>query len=390
MTFTADLAAADLALTSARCAALVDSRIAIPVLANALLIVADGRLCVGATNMDQGLEIAVPAAGAGETTVNAARLAAAAAQLDGAKPVTLKRDGHHLIVRQGRASWRLPTISADDFPRVMLEPVEGGGWDVEATALVARIEEVKGAAVVNDASKFYLEGVFFDLDADDPALVALDGYRIARVLIDDLAPPRRPGFILPLGAVRPLVELGKLSRRITVTIGEGVVSFAATSENRTERIRTRLIDGRYPDYRRAIPGPGEHRAALDARQLARAVARTAVVEGDVIEVGRGKKRLNSVRLDLSESETVITARNAMGEEAVDACESVRLAGVDVSATFKTGFLRWAVDSFAGADTLELAINDQSAAQSGTRMLTITRAADAEARRSLRVIMTMRG
>lgn len=198
-----------------------------------------------------------------------------------------------------------------------------------------------------------------------------------------------PGFVLPLQAIRPIADLAKLSARLTARLHKDVVSFEVVGENRAERVRTRLIEGPFPAYRRIVPAPGGIRIACDAERLNRAIGRVGTVEGDVIEAGRGKKRRKTVRLDIGESEVTFTARSQVGEEAIDVCECVRVAGDDGAITINPDHLAWAADSFVAADSIEIAATPPTPGQDGSPIV-MTRAADAETRRSLRLIMPMRG
>ena len=382
MTFSAELSATDLAAASARAAQLVDTRVKIPILMNALLVMNEGRLEIAATNLDQSLRTAIPAHGEGRITVPAAQLAGAVARLDADKPVDLKLDGTRLVIKQGRARYALPVLPPEDYPAQITEPLTGQNWDVESAALLGRLDEIKGA-MSTEGTRPLLEGIFFDLDADSPALAATDGNRLGLVDITDLAPPKVPGFIMPGGAIPILGDLAKLSARLTVTLGNGAVGFHVVAENRAEYVRTKLIDGQYPDYRRIIPQAPASRSAADAAGFARALSRVMVIQGDVIEGGRGKKRTNMVRLDFAAGEITVSARSQEGD-AADACDSQRIAGDDGHIHANARYLAWAVESFRNADSLDIGFSDAKTP------IVMTRAADAETRRSLRLIMPMRG
>lgn len=388
MTFQASLQARDLANASARIAALVDGRSTVPILSNALLKVDDGRLTLASTNCDQSLIISVPAAGKGEITLSAARLAAAAAKLDPDQPVELALTRSQVTIAQGRAAWKLPTLSAGDYPQTLIDPVDGVEWLVESAPLALRLNQVSGAAAVDKPGHSYLEGVYFDLGGEVPALVACDINRLALAEIADLAPPKAGNFILPLPAIRPIADLARSAARLTVRIGNGVVSFEGATEHTSERIRTRLIEGQYPDYARIIPKSRAHRIAVDAATLGRVVGRAAVVEGDPIQSGRSKKRITALRVDLGDEVLAISSRNSSGEEAADACEFQRLDGGSVTVGINANYLLWAADSFGEVDTLEIGIEDASGP------ILLTRASDtapekAGAACALRLVMPMR-
>ena len=108
-----------------------------------------------------------------------------------------------------------------------------------------------------------------------------------------------------------------------------------------------------------------------------------VIQGDVIEGGRGKKRTDMVRLDFAAGEITVSARSQEGD-AADACDSQRIAGDDGHIHANARYPAWAVESFRNADSLDIGFSDAKTP------IVMTRAADAETRRSLRLIMPMRG
>lgn len=389
MTFSATLSSAALASAASRLAALIDNRVTVPIIGNAVLRFTapdgDGKslLTLAASNMDQSLILRVEAEGQGECTLGAARLAAACARLERGQKVTLSGDDKGSVtIAQGRARWKLPTLPVADYPVAMVEPLDGApGWDIDSQLLATLIRRVENAAARNDIARPYLCGIHFDLESH--ALAATDGNMLAVAALGEGAPPKGfkgKSFTLPEQAVRPLIDLAKSCERITIARSEKEASFASAAGGET--LRSRLIETDYPVYRRIIPADRANRFEAHAGELAQAIARASVVEGDVRTVGKSKVRINRLRLDFGAEEIAIGSRNATGEEAQDSVAAKRIEGADATLHVKAEYLSAAVDSFGEAATIIFGIEDP------TGPILMTRTGDAD-RTLLRVLMPMR-
>lgn len=432
--FTAELPAEVFAGAMARIAPLTARPSSIPIVTHALLRFGKKTaLTLAATNLDQALAVTVKAKGAGAITASAARLAAIAERLEPGGPVKLHlaEDGR-LVVSQGRSSWRLPTLPAADFPANLVEPLAGAiAWQVPAEILIAQLKAVEGAVSEDDA-RSYLCGFFFDLSrrspADPsaeasaqaeaphrPALVGAQGARLAAVELSTLAdgalapPDGAPCLLLPPGALRPLADLARTHPDLALGLTENGVTAAAEGLF----FRTKLIEGAklFPDWRRIVP-PAEGEAALalkvrvQAAVFRRAIERASLIEADPEGGGKAKSRVSALRLAFGAEEIAITNRNALGEEAADACPLEWLAlparpkppqrgegppeappaednGEEIIQILNARHLLWALTSLGDLEDVDIAFGR------GLRPMVLTAAGD-PARASLRVISPLRG
>jgi DNA polymerase III sliding clamp (beta) subunit (PCNA family) len=113
--------------------------------------------------------------------------------------------------------------------------------------------ELAARAMSNEKTRLYLNGVFFDPPRPGcPArMVATDGHILAYHALPEDYPDTAPASILPRASVAlalaaipakgaPAVHVQFYPLHMSITCGETV-------------IRSKLIDGAFPDYRRAIP-----------------------------------------------------------------------------------------------------------------------------------------
>jgi len=364
MTFSATLSSAVLERAASRLAALVDSRISVPIMGNALLRFEAGEdgasaLVLAASSIDQSLTLRVEAAGEGECTVSAARLAAAAARLQRGEKVTLAEDKGALVIRQGRTRWRVPTLPAGDYPAGVIEPVKGPSFEVEGPAFAALLHFVAAAAARADLARPYLCGVRFDFDR--AALAASDGNVLARAALGPLAPPKRfkgASFTLPNDAVKPLADLARGCERLSVTVGKAAAGFAPAHGG--EVLRSQFIEGDFPDWPRIVPADRQGRFRAASAALAQAIGHNALVDGDVIDIGKKKVRIHRLRFDFGQDRIAVSSRNAAGNEAESECPATRLAGTDAVLFFRGEYAAAAAASFGDAATIEFGIEDPMA------------------------------
>lgn len=216
-------------------AAPIASRNTMPVLECVLLRAADNALSITGSNLDMEVratcEAAVSAPGC--IAVPAAPLKAWLSSLSETM-VSITLDSA-VDLRAGRSHCRLPFFPEADFPVAMPgdapHEIEGAAAALAYCAPFVSTEE----------AKFYLNGVFFCATA----AVGLDGHRMA------FAPAKSPvEAIVPHTAFRVILPALKAGGRLF--LGESVWRVEAEGL----AIKGKVIDGAFPDWRRAIPnGP---------------------------------------------------------------------------------------------------------------------------------------
>jgi DNA polymerase-3 subunit beta len=356
--FRAELPAGVLAAAAARVAAIVLNKNTIPIVENALLRAGDGVLIVAATNLDQGLALTVDATAEGEATVPAAKLAAALARLDADAPVSLvlAESGQSVTISQGRSTFRLPALPASDWPDVMISPIGEGAetWTVDAAVLAGLVRQLEGAVNTSELRPA-LTGLFLDLSDRASALVATDGHVMGAADLSALAPPRMEGVVLPAPAFRPIVEIAKSADTVEICISARAVTVEAPGI----RLRTKLIEAKFPEWRRILPAEMAVRVTVEADRLALAVHRAMLVTAEQLKDSKVKLG-TAITLQIGLEEITVSARNSLGEEAADVVPCERTGGGEEVIRIETRapYLAWAIASL-GTDTIDIGIDDAS-------------------------------
>lgn len=216
---------------------------------------------------------------------------------------------------------KLSGFAPDEFPPLVAEDKQGDA--------VALGKDFRAAlrCTLYAAGKDELRPVFTGLHVEfrdgRMSLVATDTHRLAAYE----APADAPTWfgIVPAKALRE-VERAMLQAEDTAA-ARLEPSWAAFSTEKVE-VATRLIEGRFPEWRQAVPGdPARTQVKVDAGVLAAVLERARVlVEGES----------PVVLLKLSDGALTVLSRSDLGEfrEAV----SVEAAGEDVEVAFNVTYL----------------------------------------------------
>jgi DNA polymerase-3 subunit beta len=245
----------------------------LPVLSNVLLATDGGRLKLAATNLDVGIThwIGAQVQEEGAITVPAKLLADVIGGLPNDR-VTLTLDPRTQTVKVecARFTSNIKGIEADEFPTIPTVSDREPTVSLPPGVLREAIDQVAFAAASDD-SRPVLAGVLVRLRDNKAIFAAADGFRLATrsvTLPEPVAQPQE--FIVP---AKSLIELARIAAdsegnvSMTITPGGSQALFHTDS---TELV-SRLIDGKFPDFERIIPGQYLTRSILETAELAKAV-----------------------------------------------------------------------------------------------------------------------
>jgi DNA polymerase-3 subunit beta len=288
----------------------VERRQTLPVLANLLVQVEDGRLSMTGTDLEVEMvaRATVDDAQPGEVTIPARKLFEIVRALpDGAK-VSVSQTGDKVTVQAGRSRFTLATLPANDFPAIEdLELVER--VRVPESALKELIERTAFAMAQQDV-RYYLNGLLFDLREATLRCVATDGHRLAlcEVALQGGAQTKRQ-IIVPRKGVQELQRLLEGGdRELELEVGRNHIRVKRDDVTFTSK----LIDGRFPDYEAVIPIGADREVKIDREILRAALQRAAILSNE---------KYRGVRVEISPGQLKINAHNPEQEEAQEEVEA---------------------------------------------------------------------
>lgn len=279
----------------------IPSKTTLPVLSNILFEAKEDGVWMSGTDLDVAVRVRVPAdiKEAGSLTAPGKKLQEITRELPD-QPVEVATHGDQIELRCGRSHFKLNGLPADEFPNLP-EIDFSEGWEVAGKDLHSLIYHTS-FAVSTEESRPILNGVLWELRADEMRMVATNGHRLARMGVPATSGDAPSAdFIVPPAALQHVQRLFKDAESLKVTRSGNHLGFQSGS---TE-VFTRLIEGTYPNYDQVIPQDNDKAAIVQKKLLESAVRRMAVVASDQthrirLKFEPGHVHLNVLTPDLGE------------------------------------------------------------------------------------------
>src|SRR3954466_892187 len=177
----------------------------------------------------------------------------------------------------GTAKFHLRTLPTEDFPKLP-ETGDAPSVSVPAQAFIDTVNRV-GRAASRDEARPHLTGVLVTGEGNELRMVATDSYRLAvkeTKLDQPLAAPHKPLEVnVPVRALQELTRIASADgvEQIEITALENQVIFRAGDVV----LSSRLIEGRFPNYKQLLPETYEHELRLSRAELLDVVKRISLM-----------------------------------------------------------------------------------------------------------------
>lgn len=255
----------------------VSTRSAIQTLAGVLIRAEAGAVELQATDMEIGIRVQVEASAEREgAVVLPGRLLLDVVRSLPKDELTLEHRTaeHDVEVVSGASKFHLRTLPLEDFPKLP-EPAGAATMHVPAGAFVETVGRVARAAS-RDETRPHLTGVLVSASGQELRMVATDSYRLSvkETTLDKAV----DGELEANVPARTLQELSRVAtaggaEEIEITPLENQVIFNLGSVV----ISSRLVEGRFPNYRQLLPESYEHELNVNAAELLDVVRRISLL-----------------------------------------------------------------------------------------------------------------
>jgi DNA polymerase-3 subunit beta len=323
----------------------VERRQTMPVLANVLLGVSEGRLSITATDLEVELVAAtdVSVQQAGDITVPGRKFLDILRALPEKSSVSLSVDGEKVVIKAARSRFSLSTLPAAEFP--VIEDINSQQTVEIPRKELGRLLEKTHFSMAQQDVRYYLNGMLLEIDNQTLRAVATDGHRLAlcETSLEQRAKSTQQVIIPRKGVL-------ELQRVLT---DEGIAAVAiGTNHVRAQigdvRFTSKLIDGRFPEYSRVIPAAPASAIRADRDILRQALQRTAILSNE---------KYRGIRITVRNNALTVQAHNPEQEEAEEEIE-VRYDGADLEVGFNVNYLLDALAAIDGQE-VELGLTDSN-------------------------------
>lgn len=322
-------------------------RPALPILGNLLLKVDNNELSLTATDLEVELISRIALEGeseAGSITVPSRKFLDICRGLPDNAMITVAVEGDRVMVRSGRSRFSLATLPANDFPNIE-------DWQSEVTITLTQAElrgliEKTQFSMANQDVRYYLNGMLFELDDTMLRSVATDGHRMAVAQTSLSAAFAQKQIIVPRKGVMELVKLLDAPEQpVELQIGSSNVR----AEVNNFIFTSKLVDGRFPDYRRVLPKNTTKTLEASCEELRQSFARAAILSNE---------KFRGVRVTLAGNEMRITANNPEQEEAEELLD-VTFEGDDIEIGFNVSYVLDVLNTLR-CDAVRVSMSDSNA------------------------------
>ena len=325
-------------------AGVVERRQTLPVLSYVLLRQKDGEMTLTGTDLEIEVIAKVSKASGGdvEMTLPARKLFDICRALPGDAEITIKKEGEKSIVKSGKSRFALTTVPVADFPFV-----QASQWEQALTFKqnqLRRLLEQTHFCMAQQDVRYYLNGLLLEVTDKKIRGVATDGHRMAISESSlEKSVKSEKQIIVPRKGIQEMLRLlGDTDDQIELEFGANHVRARAADFIFTSK----LIDGRYPDYNKVIPGKQSKKLHLDRNLFRETLSRVAILSSE---------KYRGVRLSLSNKALRFTAHNPEQEEAQEEI-STEYAGEGMEIGFNVNYMIEAISALH-TDNIEFGLND---------------------------------
>jgi DNA polymerase-3 subunit beta len=248
----------------------VDRRGTMPILSHFLLEAGDGSAKISATDLEVSFQGSYPAMveEPGSLTLPAHYFHNLIKELPGESLNLEGTEKSNLQLTVGESRYQLLGLPADQYPAIP-EITDQKLVEVESRVLREMIEKTIFSVSVDDL-QYHLSGIFWERVETEGAfqlrMVSTDGHRLTLI---ERPLPESEQFAIEEGILIPRKGVGEISRLLAeeekVSLGLSRQSLALKADSKFLFIR--LLEKKFPEYRRIIPEASAFHFVLNRRDL---------------------------------------------------------------------------------------------------------------------------
>ncbi len=255
---------------------IVPAKSTLQILSNFKITSNGSELTVTATDLDHSIVTRGELTGGDsfEIAVNARKVFEIIRELpDGPLQVGVE-EGLFVVLSEKGFSCKIAGSDSTDFPSFP-DVSAGVEFDIPVADLAQMIAK-SAFATSKDESRACLCGILWEVDAQTNTMVATDGHRLGKSSVNGSYPieEKLSSIVAPKSLVHMVRTIGtEEGKTVHVKMGEKYVLFSVDGFV----LCSKLIDGPYPDYSRAIPSSNPKKAVVDRKVIQEALKRVCVL-----------------------------------------------------------------------------------------------------------------
>lgn len=304
---------------------LVGTKGTLEILSHILLTTEKGRLKLSATNLEIGInyKIGGKVEEEGSITVPARLFTELVSQLPEGK-LLISTDKNSVLVKSRDYESRVNGLSAEEFPLIP-KIKEKKSFSVLAGDFKEAISVVSFASAI-DETRPVLSGIYMNIKKGKMALAATDSYRLAEKIIEVKDDSKETEVIIPNKSLNELTRvISDYDGMIDVFVDENQIMFETDDFGFTSR----LVEGKFPDYKQIIPTVSETVATVMVNDFVKIIKVAALFSGESV---------GSINIEIS-PKGKISARSSSSQygDSNASCEA-RVEGKEIEIVFNSKYI----------------------------------------------------
>jgi DNA polymerase III subunit beta len=282
-----------------------------PILGNVLISIKNQQLLALASNSEIELlgSVALEAEveDCDEIAVPGFKLIDICRSLPEGEDIKLQATDNKLNVSCKKSRFVLTTLPAKEFPKMQRQ--EGIiSFEVKEQTLKEVIAKTHFVIPQQDV-RYYLSGMLLEIKDGILTAVTTDGFRLA--LKSNQSNAKDNSFAQVIVPRRAIIELMRLLENDESLVKVNLDNNSICVEHPDFTFTSKLIAGKFPNYRKLIPKRGDKEAIIDREAFRTALTRVAILSDDVLPI---------VNLQFDKNSLQLTTKNPYQEEAVEEME----------------------------------------------------------------------
>lgn len=299
----------------------------IPILSDVMIMVSGSEIVL--TGSDLEVELQSKAAlgekeciEEGGLTVSARKLLEICKSLPNNTVIDLKGENQRCIIKSGQIRFNLSTRSIDQYPLLKKNNSRATNNQISIeinSADLKRIFAKTAFCMAVQDVRYYLTGTLLEIDKNILRAVTTDGHRLAcSEAFASISNTNPAQVILPKKAImeiQRIIQPGSKHIRFLLDKEFLCASFIISNKYGDEYsldFTTKLIDAKYPDYRRVLPNNNSKIAQLNKNEFKEALQRVAILSNE---------KLRSVDLLITANEIELTTQDNDKNQAIEHVEA---------------------------------------------------------------------
>ena len=319
----------------------VSSKPNLPILGNIYLEAEKDKLIISGTDLDVGVRLSIKAEvfESGSIAVPSRLFADFISSITSGK-ITLETEGLILKSKSGIYSSSFNCLDGDEFP-----PFPEKGKEVEIDFEAKYFKEALSKILFSastDLSRQILTGVLFEFQKKQVTLATTDGFRLSSFLLNG-SYDNLNDFIIPARGLQELIKSGGVEddekKGVKISLSENKNQIVI--ENGVIEIALRLLEGKFPDYKKIIPSKFISVLTVNREEILKAVKVASIFARDNANIVHFALKIKDQSLSVSASAREMGEGSSILKGAV--------SGEDLMISFNSRFLLEVMNVFTSSE-----------------------------------------